>query len=67
LRSAAKDAGFITFDLTGLYGETDVEDLVMSQWDLHPNAEGHAMMARSVMDAMRSDERLGFGGKAAAP
>jgi hypothetical protein len=63
LRSAAKDAGFITFDLTGLYGDRDVEDLVMSQWDLHPNAEGHEIMARSVMDAMRSDERLGFGPK----
>ena len=33
----------------------------MSQWDLHPNAEGHAIMARALMDAMRQDERLGFG------
>ena len=67
LRSAAEDAGFITFDLTGIYGDTDVEDLVMSQWDLHPNAEGHAIMARALMDAMRSDARLGFGGATDGP
>lgn len=67
LRSAAEAAGFITFDLTGIYGDTDVEDLVMSQWDLHPNAEGHAIMARALMDVMRSDARLGFGGATNGP
>ena len=57
----AKEAGFITFDLTGLFGEHEVDDLVMSQWDMHPNAAGHSIMADAMVEAMRSDPRLGFG------
>ncbi|MDP6978946.1 MAG: hypothetical protein QF570_10140 [Myxococcota bacterium] len=60
LIAAAKEAGFITFDLSGLFGDTEVDDMVMSQWDMHPNAPGHAMMADATIEAMRSDPRLGF-------
>ncbi len=56
----AKEAGFITFDLSDLFGDHDVDDLVMSQWDMHPNKPGHEMMADATIEAMKSDPRLGF-------
>ena len=56
----AKQAGFITFDLSELWGDTAVDDYVMSQWDMHPNAPGHAMIADAIMEIMRSNPQLGF-------
>jgi len=60
LKAAARDAGFIVYDVSGIYDDRAVEELTMSQWDLHPNAEGHEIMARAVMKLMGEDERLGF-------
>ena len=62
LTALAKQAGFITFDLTGLWGDREIDDLVISQWDLHPNAQAHRIMAEATIAAMRSDPRLGFSG-----
>ena len=56
----AREAGFITFDLSELWGDTAVDDYVMSQWDMHPNAPGHEMIADAIIEVMRSDPRLGF-------
>ncbi len=56
----AREAGFIIFDSSALWGDTAVDDYVMSQWDMHPNAPGHAMIAVAIIEVMRSDPALGF-------
>jgi len=56
----AREAGFITYDLSELWGDTAVDDYVMSQWDMHPNAPGHEMIADAITEVMRSDPALGF-------
>lgn len=56
----AEHAGFITHDLSGLFDDTDVDDIAVAQWDLHPNALGHEMIAQAILEWMRTDSRLGL-------
>ncbi len=60
LRGMADRAGFITFDMSGLWDEMAVDDLAIAPWDMHPNAEGHRMIAERLEEIMQSDPRLGF-------
>lgn len=54
----AKEAGFITHDLSGIYDDYEVDDIAVSTWDLHPNADGHQIMADEMVKMIRSDKRL---------
>jgi D-alanyl-lipoteichoic acid acyltransferase DltB (MBOAT superfamily) len=44
----AARAGFAVIDLRGLYDERDAESLRLAEWDYHPNAAGHALIAEQI-------------------
>jgi hypothetical protein len=48
LFALAERAGFAVIDLRGLYDERDVEALRLAEWDNHPNAAGHALIAERI-------------------
>ncbi len=48
LIQAAKDAGFLCFDLTGCYDGHAVEEYSLASYDLHPNALGHRLIANGL-------------------
>jgi hypothetical protein len=53
LRAAAA-AGFVVLDLFDVYGpETGHDSLRVAEWDKHPNAAGHAMIAERLLDELR--------------
>jgi hypothetical protein len=60
LRAMAEEAGFITLDLSGLWGDQVVDELAIAPWDMHPNARGHEILAERLVELLRSDPRLGF-------
>jgi hypothetical protein len=41
----AEKAGFVTIDLRDLYDGHDVQTLQLAEWDAHPNARGHELIA----------------------
>jgi hypothetical protein len=52
----ARQAGFLTLDLSGVYDGHDPEKLQIASWDDHPNAAGHRLVADKLHDAIRSVE-----------
>ncbi len=42
---AARASGFVVFDLSNVYDGTDRTSLWLTEWDAHPNAAGHRMIA----------------------
>ncbi|NNE42809.1 MAG: hypothetical protein HKN12_01245, partial [Gemmatimonadetes bacterium] len=51
----ARDAGFVTLDLTGIYGDESPDVLRVAPWDMHPNALGHRMLADGIEAALRDN------------
>ena len=53
----ADEAGFVTLDLENVYADQDVSKLIVAEWDKHPNANGHQLIAKALYDALleRSD------------
>jgi D-alanyl-lipoteichoic acid acyltransferase DltB (MBOAT superfamily) len=41
----AQAAGFVIINLEGLYEGTDITAIRLAEWDHHPNARGHQMLA----------------------
>jgi len=41
----AREAGFLMFDLSDVYVGSDRESLWVAEWDAHPNASGHRLIA----------------------
>jgi hypothetical protein len=60
----AREAGFDTLDLSGVYGVEDLRSLWVSEHDPHPNAEAHKMIADKLYRELHKDpktrERLGW-------
>jgi hypothetical protein len=54
----AREAGFAVVDLQGLYDGLDHDDVRVGEWDNHPNAEGHALIARRLFEALRTRPEL---------
>jgi hypothetical protein len=53
----ARDAGFITFDLTGMFNG-DPQELKLREWDDHLNVKGHQLAAQAIYDALMSNPEL---------
>ena len=50
--SLAKAAGFEIVDLKGVYDGRTWWDLCLSEWDSHPTAEGHRLIAGKLYDEL---------------
>ena len=54
-RELAQAAGFEIIDLTGLFDGEDPYALSLKQWDRHPNATAHKLIASRIYMAIRSN------------
>jgi D-alanyl-lipoteichoic acid acyltransferase DltB (MBOAT superfamily) len=50
----ARDAGFHVFDLTGIYDDYE-GNLAIAEWDNHPNAIGHRMIAERLFHILQTN------------
>jgi hypothetical protein len=53
-RELAQAAGFEIIDLTGVFEREDLDALTLAQWDRHPNAKAHKLIADRIYMAIRS-------------
>jgi D-alanyl-lipoteichoic acid acyltransferase DltB (MBOAT superfamily) len=54
LERKASSAGMVSFSMADVYNGRDGRALTLSQWDNHPNAEGHRMIAKRFESELRS-------------
>ncbi len=52
----ATAAGFTTIDLSDVYNGHNVEELIVAEWDKHPNALGHRLLAEGLYQALQNIE-----------
>ena len=57
VKRRATVAGFVVLDLAGAFGAEDTKMLRVAVWDTHPNARGHALLARKLYAEVRAHER----------
>ena len=59
----AEKAGFITLNLSGVFGSHNPRSLWITEWDTHPNAKAHRLIADRLYDVLaekREDIPLGL-------
>ena len=67
LLAITRGVGIETIDLTDVYVGHDEESLIVADWDRHPNAKGHLLIAERVMKELRRRPALvGLGERASA-
>lgn len=55
----AREAGFIVVDLSDVYQGRDISTVRVADWDNHPNANGHRLVAERLFTVLREKkERL---------
>jgi hypothetical protein len=54
LKTKAEAAGFIVIDLSHLYDNREPAELTVAEWDLHPNARGHQLLADELYNNLRA-------------
>ncbi|MGB8330059.1 MAG: hypothetical protein WCE62_08010, partial [Polyangiales bacterium] len=64
---AARDAGFVMIDMGNVYEGQDLAALRVADWDQHPNARAHRLIARRLYDELQAQDNAVFGSKAKAP
>jgi len=64
LETIARDAGLEILDLGDAYASENVKSLYLADWDQHPNARGHEILAERFYRAIRESS---FGAPAEAP
>ena len=52
LRDIAREAGFLTISLEELFKGQDIERLWLREWDQHPNALGHRLIADRLEEVL---------------
>jgi D-alanyl-lipoteichoic acid acyltransferase DltB (MBOAT superfamily) len=66
LVSLAREAGFVVIDETeSAYASVPIEQIRVAEWDYHPNAKGHALLAAAIDTALAERAEEIF--RAAAP
>ncbi len=58
LAQVAEDAGFVTIDLSAAYQEQSIDDITVAEWDKHPNALGHQLIADLLYDRLTEKELI---------
>jgi hypothetical protein len=61
LEEIAQEAGFMTIDLSDLYEGQDISTLIVADWDKHPNARGHRLIADRLYQALVTDSAIPLG------
>lgn len=54
----AKEAGFIVLNLCDVYSNQDVKSCQVAEWDTHPNAKGHRLIADRLYEILRKRRDL---------
>jgi hypothetical protein len=54
----AEEAGFVVLDLSDVYTNQDLASLIVAEWDKHPNARGHQLLADHLYEALKAKEGL---------
>jgi hypothetical protein len=52
LMRLAKEAGFAVLDLSEMFEKQDTNALIVAEWDRHPNAKGHQLIADRLYQAI---------------
>jgi hypothetical protein len=52
----AREAGFVVLDLKDTFATADLPSLHLAEWDTHPNATGHQLMAARLYEALMENE-----------
>jgi hypothetical protein len=52
----AREAGFSVLNVSDVYNGYDPKSLWASEWDSHPNARGHQMLAQRIFDMLREQQ-----------
>ncbi len=60
IRSVANQYGYLQLDLTGLYGSENRNDLIINEYNTHPNAKGHVLIANRFYDELIKNRKLIF-------
>ena len=50
----AKDTGFIVIDLADVFNDKDASGIRLAEWDNHPNAYGHQLIAQNLFQALQA-------------
>jgi hypothetical protein len=62
LNQLADEAGFIVLDLGDYYGNQDIKSLWVEEWDNHPNAKAHELLANRLYEVLlEQSERIPLG------
>jgi hypothetical protein len=56
----AEAAGFVVINLADMYKKENIKALRVAEWDNHPNASGHQLIAARLYDALRDRQDLVF-------
>jgi hypothetical protein len=56
----AEGAGFVMVSLADVYKGEDVAAIRLAEWDEHPNARGHRLMAAQLYESMQAKRDLVF-------
>lgn len=56
LLTMAKNNNFHLIDLDNVYEGNNPEDIQLSSWDTHPNRQGHSLIAKKLLSAMKKDK-----------
>jgi lysophospholipase L1-like esterase len=59
---AAREAGFVILDLSDAFEGHPRADLVVTEWDRHPNVLGHRLLATALYRALQAHPEIFLGG-----
>jgi hypothetical protein len=54
----AKEAGFVVIDISDTYEKYDTDSLRVAEWDWHPNAKGHQLLADRLYQALQENGQI---------
>jgi hypothetical protein len=56
----AEEAGFVTLNLRDAYKNQDENTLRLAEWDAHPNAAAHRLIATRLYEVLQEKRTLFF-------
>jgi D-alanyl-lipoteichoic acid acyltransferase DltB (MBOAT superfamily) len=59
LMGQAQEVGFITLDLSQVYEGHESTSLIVAEWDMHPNAKAHTLIAEQLYEALLQSGVMG--------